>query len=304
MTAEKSNSNDRDPSRPDFLYPLATDNQPAQRNSLPDGKSDAACQPIDADAAVAKAEAEARIAEAEAKTKVASVRAEAEIKAAKQAASAKVADEKSKRRAKSFKRMKRKFTMRVMLAIAIAIVVIFIAVAAAHQITKPTEFINSSQLTKIVAVNKLAVVDFTYEGVAEYNGDGHQDNPLHIHYSAKVKATFNPGDIYFAIDDETKTVTPILPNISISSPNIDDRIDILEGEAQNIDMASVYNACKEDAAAEVQAKSNIKDMAVNNAHKAVEGLTMNLLKSKGYTIVWPEGTENPLQEGEGGNYAA
>lgn len=257
-----------------------------------------------AQTAITEAEAQARLAEVQAKAKEASVKAELELKTARRKAKAKVSEERSKQRKKIAGRIFRFLGVKGVLIILAVAAVISIGGYVGWSSTRPSETLTSAQISKVVAINELAVVDFNYEGIAIYKGDGHKKDPLHIYYKAQFKASFNPGDITYAVDDKAKVVIPTLPEMTISDPNVDDRIDCLERDAQNINQASVLTACKEDAISEVKKKADIKSLATGNARKVVEGLSMNLLESKGYKIVWPEDKPENTNVSEGDTNAA
>lgn len=162
---------------------------------------------------------------------------------------------------------------------------------------QPPIFISSSQLTKVIAVNKLSAIEYPYEGVAEYtDGIYYERFPVHMHYKAIVTVSFNPADVQWNIDNEKKTITLILPEFTHSEPVIDDYIEYLEDWSMGIDPKKAFNYCKQDAIKEIADKVDLNNMAVENAHAMIEGLTYNLVKSGGYKLVWPEDMKQDEQK--------
>lgn len=162
---------------------------------------------------------------------------------------------------------------------------------------QPPIFLSSSQLTKVIAVNKLSAIEYPYEGVADYtDGFYYERFPVHMHYKATVTVSFNPADVQWKIDNEKKIITPILPEFTHSEPVVDDHITYLEDGSIGIDPKKAFNYCKEDAIKEITDKVDLNNMAVENAHAMIEGLTYNLVKSGGYKIVWPEDMKHDEQK--------
>ncbi|WP_028263400.1 DUF4230 domain-containing protein [Atopobium fossor] len=195
--------------------------------------------------------------------------------------------------AKLFKMLGPKGTL---IALAVVVAAIFLTWFGVNWMQPPI-FISSSQLTKMIAVNQLSVIEYPYEGVADYtDGFYYEHLPVHMHYKATVNVSFNPEDVQWEIDNEKKIITPILPEFTHSEPVIDDHIVYLEDGAIGIDPKKAFNYCKQDAVNDIANKIDLDNMAVENAHAIIEGLTYNLVESKGYKIVWPEDMEKSEQK--------
>ena len=181
--------------------------------------------------------------------------------------------------------------------ILLPIVVIVIVVVAAVAILSTVLTMNNTgatvsevNLKKAVSINKLSTAEFTYEGIAE-KCDDNGKVVYHIYYEASATAGMDLEKIDFKIDPDKKTVTPILPKMSIDTPVIDESvIDFLPKNA-NINMREVIQICKADASNEIKETPAIKETALRNMRSTIEALLVPILESNGYQIVWEDTSE-------------
>ena len=151
----------------------------------------------------------------------------------------------------------------------------------------PVETSFSSQLTKIVDVSRLATARFAYEGIAEKKNEK-KETEYRVFYRAEVEASVEMSQIDFSnIDDETKTVYPVLPETSFKTTVDDDSFDFFE-QNPAVNTKDVIKVCRKDATKEVTENSSIAAVALENLRDTVEALASPLLDSKGYTISWEE----------------
>ena len=197
------------------------------------------------------------------------------------------------------------------IVIAVVIVVALIAILpgvfnAGNKGTTITE----TSLKKAVSINKLSTAEFTYEGIAEKLND-RGEAVYHIYYKATATSGMDLSSIEFKIDQGQKTVTPILPEVSVYDPVVDESaIEYLPKDA-NIDLREVIEICKQDALNEVEKAPSFRETSARNMRSTIEALLVPLLESNGYSIVWDnESTsDNPsdidkaqdLNGEEGGN---
>lgn len=93
-------------------------------------------------------------------------------------------------------------------------------------------------------------------------------------------------EITYTIDEENKVVTPLLPEPTINSPEVDaSSIEFFE-QNPSVDMGEALSLCKQDALDKVSHSTEIKSYATANLQKTVEALMNPLLSDKGYTISW------------------
>lgn len=172
----------------------------------------------------------------------------------------------------------------VILAI-VVVAVVAIGIPAIRGVTNEPVFLTTTDLEKVVNVSKLSTAEFVYNGIADkYKDDGSVE--FHVKYAASVKAGVDMGQITFEVDDEAKTVRPILPSIDISRPVIDSSsLDYMPSNP-SVELKDVLTLCEEDALQETQASSDIYNVAEENLRSTVEGLLLPLLENSGYTLVW------------------
>ncbi len=183
---------------------------------------------------------------------------------------------------------------------AIILVVVFIAIPAVKNQGKTATILTESQLQEVVEINKLSTARSVYKGVAvKYNDDGQV--AYHVYYKSDVTAGIDMKDITYKIDDETKTVTPVLPEPTINNPEVDaSSIEFFE-QNPSVDMKEALSLCKQDALDKVSQSSEIKSYATANLQKTVEALMEPLLNSKGYSLKWTsasDSTENTESQDE------
>ncbi|MCH3942101.1 MAG: DUF4230 domain-containing protein [Atopobiaceae bacterium] len=169
----------------------------------------------------------------------------------------------------------------VLVAIVVASVLVYNGVS---KFLHPVTTITDSKLEKTVEIEDLSTAEFTYRGIADKNKDD-GTNEYHVAYSAQVKVGINMSDIKFNIDDAKKTVSPVLPKVSITSVAVDTNFDFIP---DNVDANpdDVIALCKADVENEAQSNPKLYQTAEDNLKSTVEGLLLPVLKDAGYTISW------------------
>lgn len=184
------------------------------------------------------------------------------------------------------------------LAVVAAIVfgVVFVAIPAVKNKDNKATILTETQLQEVVAINKLSTARSVYKGVAvKYNDDGQV--AYHVYYKSDVTAGIDMKDISYTIDQENKTVTPVLPEPTINSPEVDaSSIEFFE-QNPDVDMKEALSLCKQDALEKVSESSEIKSYATANLKKTVEALMEPLLNNNGYTLKWTSETEASQETG-------
>lgn len=160
-----------------------------------------------------------------------------------------------------------------------------------------TQIITSSTLERLVNISKLSTAEFVYNGIADkINDDG--STAYHVYYASSVRASIDMGDIYFDIDEEARTVTPILPDIVIDDPVLDETSLELMPRNPNSSLPELISLCKQDALTEVKSDGQIYETAQENLRSTIEALLNPLLEQSGYTLVWNDGAEPAEGESE------
>lgn len=189
----------------------------------------------------------------------------------------------------------------IIIAVVIAVALIAILPGVFNAGNKGTT-ITETSLKKAVSINKLSTAEFTYEGIAEKLND-RGEAVYHIYYKATATSGMDLSSIEFKIDQDRKTVTPILPEVSVYDPVVDESaIEYLPKNA-NIDLREVIEICKQDALKEVEKAPAFKEASSRNMRSTIEALLVPLLENNGYSIVWDNGTtsSNPHDTDEAQN---
>lgn len=209
----------------------------------------------------------------------------AELKAAKDA------EEASKQRAKTATReavMKfgvGKIAAILVALVAVACVGVFVVKPSMESANTASTILTETELEKTVSVSKLATSKCVYRGVAEKRDD-EGNTAYHVYYESSVEASINMEDINFVVDEEAKTVTPMLPEPTIERPVVDtNSIEFFERDASG-DMKDAITLCKQDALDKVTNNTAIKDRAAQNLKSTVEALTKPILEREGYRLTW------------------
>lgn len=150
-----------------------------------------------------------------------------------------------------------------------------------------TEYLTATQLEKVVSISKLSTAEYVYNGIAEVK-DNDGNVRYRIYYASSVKAGIDMSDIEFDIDNEGMTVTPIIPEVLIDDPSIDESSFEYMPDNPDLELQDIIRYCKDDVTNEVEEQGEIYKTAEENIRTTIEGLTLPLLEDKGYTLKWPD----------------
>lgn len=157
---------------------------------------------------------------------------------------------------------------------------------AVQKITKE-HVITSSQLEKAIDISDLSTAEFVYNGIADkYSEQNPEEIACHIAYASTVKVGIALDQVTFTIDEEKKTVTPVLPEITVNTVTVDP--DSLSFIPQNpdVELKDIMTVCKEDALKEASESKELYQTAEENLQSAIEALLSPILKNAGYTMQW------------------
>ncbi len=147
--------------------------------------------------------------------------------------------------------------------------------------------ITSSQLEKAIDISELSTAEFVYNGVAEkYKENKPEEVECHIAYNANVKVGIQMEDVKFEIDNEKKTVKPILPDITVNIVTVDEEEISYIPKNPDISLKEVITLCKEDAMNEANTSDKLYQTAEENLRAVIEALLSPILDADGYSIVW------------------
>ena len=147
--------------------------------------------------------------------------------------------------------------------------------------------ITSSQLEKAIDISQLSTAEFVYNGVAEKkNENSPEDVDCYIAYDANVKVGINMEDVKFKIDEEKKTVTPILPKIEINIATLDENSISYIPKNPDLSLKEVITLCKEDAINEANTSDKLYETAEENLQSVIQALLAPILEHEGNSIQW------------------
>ena len=183
--------------------------------------------------------------------------------------------------------IKRKIVLGSPFIILILLIVLIISLKGSSIFQKGEEStVSSAMLTQVTDASELSSAQFTYNGIAQVYGPDGSTVKCNVKYDAKVNAGIDMKDISFEIDNEKKTVTPVLPEIKINSCTVDEEKLSFIPENTTADLKDVLNACEEDAETEASQSLQLMRSARENLKDIVEALIYPILDANGYTVVW------------------
>ena len=228
---------------------------------------------------------EARIYEAQSKANAAAASLEREKR--KNRASA----EKIRRRKARGKVLSELLTPKRIAGISIAIValIVFSALSIPGMLRsgEGMTYLSASELEKVVSISKLSTAEYVYNGIAEIK-DEEGNVTQRIYYSSTVRAGIDLADVTFTVDNDAMTVTPIIPEITIYDPSVDESSFDYIPRNPNLELRDIITICKADAHTEIESQGDIYRTAKANLESAVQALTLPLLEDAGYELIWPD----------------
>lgn len=182
--------------------------------------------------------------------------------------------------------MKKKVTVIILVIAFAAIVTGLFGPTVINKIGKDN-VITSSQLEKAIDISELSTAEFVYNGVAEkYNDEKPEEVECYISYNANVKVGIQMKDVKFDIEAEKKTVTPVLPDITVNVATLDEEAISYIPKDPNLSLKEVITLCKQDAMNEANNSDKLYQTAEENLRSVIEALLSPVVEAAGYSIVW------------------
>ena len=180
--------------------------------------------------------------------------------------------------------MKKKIVL-ILLIIAVVIVAVVLGPTLLHKFQKKN-IITSSQLQEAIDISELSTAEFVYNGIVEKYDEEKQKIECQIAYDARVKVGIDMKQVTFEIDEDNKTVTPVLPDISVNIASIDPESLSYIPKNPNMELDEIVKLCKADAIEEANNTPKLYETAEENLRTTIEALLIPLLDSAGYSIQW------------------
>lgn len=171
--------------------------------------------------------------------------------------------------------MTKKSTRLILLLMAILLLIIIVVLAIP---SKDSEFttISKSSLEKIVDIEDLQTLDYTYNAVAKIKTDNGKDYKYYVAYEGKVVAGVNFSEIDIIVYEEQKKVTVTLPEATIQSYEVNagtmDYIFVKDKYETETVSAEAYNKCLEDLKIRVESEDTMLKLAKDNAISTIKAL--------------------------------
>lgn len=191
------------------------------------------------------------------------------------------------------------------LMIAGAVLVIVAAVFTLFRITgedrSQPEVITVSTLEKIINVSELSTFTAVYNGIAEVmNEKKPEEIDYHVSYEAQVDAGIDFEKIAISVDNEAKTITVDIPEISITDIRVDiaslDFIFLNDKANASSVTQEALKACEDDVQREIdeqqretdEQQPTIYDLAKQNAENVLTALIHPMIEQLDaeYTLVF------------------
>jgi hypothetical protein len=151
--------------------------------------------------------------------------------------------------------------------------------------------ISNSSLEKIIEINELSTVDYTYNAtVTKTTADG-SEIMYHVAYEGTVTAGIDFQKISFDINKEDKIITITIPDIEIQEIRVNmgtmDYIFTKDKYETETVSQEAYKLCKADLQKRIQDAEELKKTAKENVVSSVKALFQPWIETidKEYTVV-------------------
>ena len=136
--------------------------------------------------------------------------------------------------------------------------------------------ISESSLQKIIEINELSTVDYTYNATVTKTKDDSSEIMYHVAYEGTVTAGIDFHEIDFDLNEEQKIITITIPeveihNISVNMGTMDYIFTKDKYETETISQEA-YKLCKADLKKRIEDEELLKKTAKENAISSVEAL--------------------------------
>lgn len=170
-----------------------------------------------------------------------------------------------------------KTSTKIIFALAVAIVVLLAGwlISTTGEDGKLTT-ISESSLQKIIEINELSTVDYTYNATVTKTKDDSSEIMYHVAYEGTVTAGIDFHEIDFDLNEDEKIITITIPeieihNISVNMGTMDYIFTKDKYETETISQEA-YKLCKADLKKRIEDEELLKNTAKENAISSVEAL--------------------------------
>lgn len=187
-----------------------------------------------------------------------------------------------------------KKTILIAVAAALLVLICVIAIGSGKKGSTVTDDI-SVQFNAILEKSDIIVAEYIHDGIASWteNDDGKDEEVAKIHYSAKVRFSFDLEKVECKFDGEGKTVTLTVPEPKVEDPTINDKKEILYADksskksysdASGAGLTKIENVCKKDVTDYITNGVDFKNFVEESAKNTITAMTSPLVPD-GYELV-------------------
>ncbi len=171
----------------------------------------------------------------------------------------------------------------VIVAVLLIIVAIFIVRQVNKEVSANAEVITVSTLEKIINVSELSTFTAVYNGIAEVmNEEKPEETDYYVSYEARVDAGIDFEEIVIEVDNESKEIQILTPEVYITDVNVDiSSLDfIFYNDKANTSTVTqqAFKACEADVNDESKQQTAIYDLAQQNAINILTALTQPIVE--------------------------
>jgi len=136
--------------------------------------------------------------------------------------------------------------------------------------------ISKSSLQKIIEINELSTVDYTYNATVTQYSEDSQDIKYHVAYEGTVTAGIDFHEIQIDINEDEKKITIVVPEVEIQGVRVDmgtmDYIFTKDKYETETISQEAYKLCKNDLEKRIEQEELLYTTAKENAISSVEAL--------------------------------
>lgn len=136
--------------------------------------------------------------------------------------------------------------------------------------------ITESEIRDVFEISELQTADYIYNAIVHVPGDDESGYNYHVAYEGTVTAGIDFEDIKIEVDDQTKTITILIPQVTIIDAVVDAGSLKYIFTKEKYDNESVYkeaySLCQKDLDDKAENDTELTDLAKENVKQVVEAL--------------------------------
>lgn len=171
---------------------------------------------------------------------------------------------------------KMKFILLIVAIILLVVVGIYMKAVVFNNREGQVSTISKSALEKVIEINELSTVNYTYNAIATVYDENAEDIKYYVAYEGLVTAGIDFEKITIDISEEEKKVIITLPEVEIHDLSVDmgTMNCIFMDKKYNAEKVSqeAYTASKEDLKNRISKENELFEMAKENAVASVKAL--------------------------------